>query len=130
MHTILVSEKYYFSDEDMENIVVTALENGIGYWACLDNSDVEPRDWGDWTKKQKDMSTSVYAWKLIQSGKTLHFLDEEDETAEYYFSLVNLYTGISLAIESGIWDGDIDILDANIADVIFQYGLFGKLVYS
>ncbi len=130
MHTILVSEKYYFSDEDMENIVVTALEDGIGYWACLDNSDVEPRDWGDWTKKPKDMPTSVYAWKIIQSGGTLHFLDAEDETAEYYFSLVNLYTGISMAIGSGMWDGDIDILDSSVADAIFQYGLFGKLVYS
>lgn len=129
-HEIKVTESYYFTEDDFENIVVTALEGGIGYWACLDNSDVEPPEWGDWSKKPKDVPTSVYAWRILRDGGTLHFLDEEDDSAEYFVDLVDLYNGIAFALRNQDWDGDMDMLDADIADMIFQYAIFGEVVYG
>ena len=35
--------------EDMDDIMTTALEGGIGYWACLDNSTPE------WEKAERQL---------------------------------------------------------------------------
>lgn len=129
-HEIMVSESFYFTDEDFEDILVTALEGGIGYWACLDNTETEPPEWGDWSKQPDDMPTSEYAWKILSEGGTLHFLDEEDESAEYYLDMASFMNGIALAIRNKDWDGDMDMLDAALADMIIQYGIFGEVVYG
>lgn len=127
-HEIKVS--YYYTDDDLENIIITALEGGIGYWACLDNEVTEPPEWGDWSKQPADMPTAVYAWQILQEGGTLHFLDEEDEAEEYYLDMSDLFKGIGLAIKKKEWDGDIDSLDACSADCIIQEAIFGEVVYG
>lgn len=127
-HEIKIS--YYFTDDDLENIMITALEGGIGYWACLDNSEVEPPEWGDWSKQPADMPTSEYAWKILKDGGTLHFLDEEDDGAECFMDMATLFNGIGLAIKNGDWGGDMDTLDALVADCIIQYAIFGSVIYG
>lgn len=122
-HEIHVTSKYFYTDDDMENIVVTAIEGGIGYWACLDNTGV------DWEEKEKYVPVSVWCWKLLKEGKVLHFL-KEDGDDEFYFGMENLHSGIGLAIQEGYWSGDMDDLDGNSADAIFQFGLFDELVYG
>ena len=116
-HEIRVS--HYYTDEDMEDIIVTALEGGIGYWACLDN-----------TEQPDGTITAEWAWKVLQNGGQLHFFDEEDDDAEYFMDLASLYTGIGLAIKDKYWDGDMDNLDALVADSIIQYAVFGEVVYG
>lgn len=127
-HEIRVS--YYFTDDDLENIMITALEGGICYWACLDNSEVEPPKWGDWSKQPADMPTSEYAWKILKNGGMLHFLDEEDDDAEYFLDMESLFNGISLCIERKDWNGDMDLMDAALADMIVQYAIFGTVIYG
>lgn len=127
-HEIKVS--YYLTDDDLENIIITALEGGIGYWACLDNSIVEPPEWGDWSKQPAGMPTAEYAWKILQDGGILHFLDEEDDGAEYFLDLQSLFCGIGKAIAAKDWDGDMDKLDALLADAIIQYAIFGSVIYG
>ena len=124
-----VKVSYYFTDDDLENIMITALEGGIGYWACLDNSEVEPPQWGDWSKQPDDMPTSEYAWKILKAGGTLHFLDEEDDDAEYFLDMTDLFKGIGLCIQRRDWDGDMDQLDAMVADMIIQCAIFGSVIY-
>lgn len=122
MATFMVRITKEFTDDDLENIMITALEGGIGYWACLDNSD--------WSKQPADMPTSEYAWKILQDGGTLHFLDEEDDGAEYFLDLNSLLDGIGKCIANKDWDGDIDNIDAIIADMIIQYAIFGSVIYG
>ena len=117
-----VRASYYFTDDDLENIMITALEGGIGYWACLDNSD--------WNQQPADMPTSEYAWKILLDGGTLHFLDEEDDDAEYFLDLSSLLDGIGKCIANKDWDGDMDNVDAIVADMIIQYAVFGSVIYG
>lgn len=122
-HEIKVS--YYLTDEDLENIVVTALEGGIGYWACLDNDN------GDFMGIPKGTATSEWCWQILQNGGSLHFFDAEDIAGdEWYMDISDLFTGIGLAIRNHEWDGDMDVLDAYVADCIFQYAIFGSVIYG
>ena len=114
-----------FTDQDMEDIVVTALEGGIGYWACLDNDN------DDFDAKPEDVPTAVWCWQLIRQGKEIRFLDADDpDDAEYRLDLRTLLYGIEKAIESSVWDGDMDIIDAEVADAIFQYAVFDDIIYG
>ena len=115
-----------FTDEDMEGIVVTALEGGIGYWACLDNTTPEFKD------EPKDTPTAVWCWHLLKGGKDIRFIDAEDteEGETWWLTLPMLLNGIGKAVSHGHWDGDIDTIDAVIADIIFQYAIFDDIVYG
>ena len=127
-HEVTVTTSWYFTDDDMENIVITALEGGISYWACLDNTLPEFAD------KPEDTPTSEWCWKLLNEGKTLHFLDAEwvgePDCEEWEMDLAALYKGIGMAIGKGNWDGDMDGLDADIADSVFQYAMLDDIVYG
>lgn len=54
--------------QTLDDIVVTALEGGIGWWACLDNTGPE------WDDEPEEMATSEYAALLIANGKNSNFL--------------------------------------------------------
>lgn len=115
---------YTISDEDLEDILITALEGGIGYWACLDNTG------HDWEKQPKETPTSVWAWKILNDGGTLRFLDEEDDSAEYTLDMASFFSGIGLSISKGVWSGDMDGMDAVRADCIIQFAVFGDVIYG
>ena len=121
-YTIKITKE--FTDENMEDIVVTALEGGIGYWACLDNTGKE------WNDQPDDTPISEYAWKILKGGGELLFLDEEDDDTQYFLCLPCFINGIKQAIQNGYWDGDMDSIDAEIADIIFQYAIFDDIVYG
>lgn len=122
-HEIKVS--YYFTDDDLENIIVTALEGGIGYWACLDNTGEE------WDEKPGGVATSEWAWKILKNHGQLHFIDEEDDDADYFMDLASLFNGIRLCIQRKDWyGGRMEVLDAALADMIVQYAIFGTVIYG
>lgn len=122
-----IKVSFFYTDEDILDIVVTALEGGIGYWACLDNTGKDFED------EPKDMPTSEWCWELLKQGKKLHFIDdsgEEEEETDYYLDMASLYAGIGKAISNQSWDGDMDTLDALVADSIFQYAIFDDVIYG
>lgn len=108
------------SIETLENIVVTALEGGIGYWAVLDNTTKI------WDKYDYcDLPCSQAAFELLYNGKSLRFYDTEDETEVWYLTWENLIKGVE--IFGGVKEEDID---ATVADQIIQYAVFGKIVFG
>jgi len=112
--------------EYIEGIIVNALEGGIGYWACLDNTRPE------WDNKPENMPTACYATQLILEGKTLYFTDaesDEDEEDTWELNLYKLLSGIGQAMTKGIFPTSLD-LDADDADCVIQYALFGKIIFS
>ena len=125
-----------FTEEDLGDIICTAFEGGIGYWGCLDNTKPE------WKEKPKEMPASEYITKLLLDGGSITVFDtelEEDELTDediWTLNLDNLLEGIRLWIErggSGMVDGgriDTCSIDADEADCIVQYALFGKLVFG
>ena len=108
---------------DIENIVVTALEGGIGHWATLDNSTPE------WERKPRELPVSQFATQLLLENKGIRLIDEEDEEKSFELTLQKLLAGVELYINHEV-PTDIDDIDAAAADMIFQYALFGEIVYS
>lgn len=111
------------------DIVVTAVEGGVGYWA-------EHRNY-DW--KQDD------AGNLTDASVELRSADGDDELKEWTpVTLDTIEAGIAKIKEQGFTinpslkklvlycdnEDDASDVDADIADCIVQAALFGKLVYG
>ena len=108
------------SIETLEDIVVTALEGGIGYWAVLDNTTKI------WDKYDYcDLPCSQAAFELLYNGESLRFYDTEDETEVWHLTWKKLIKGVELF--GGVKEEDID---ATVADQIIQYALLGKIVFG
>ena len=129
--TINVNLTITLTDEDIEDIVVTALEGGIGYWACLDNTGKEFED------APEDEPVSITAAKILLNGGRLCFYDEEDDSRPIEMTMTDLENGIvgwigycgTISLDS---DHRIDLcdLDAEGADIVFQIAMLGEVVYG
>ena len=118
-HNLMLS----VTGEQIEDIVVTALEGGIYYWAVLNNTTP------DQANKPDGMPVSQYATQLLLEGKTLEFSDIEDSSVSM-LTLGDLLHGIRLTAVKQAWDFDFDDFDSGTADCIFQYAMLGEIVYS
>lgn len=105
------------SAEQIENIVVTALECQSTFWAGVDNTTPE------WDYKPTEMPVSQYAVQLLLEGKSVRIYDIEDEGEQWVLTLDNLLKGIALSIQSGEYPEDE-------CDSVLQYALFGEIGYA
>lgn len=108
------------TQEDIDDIMCTALEGGINYW-CGRAEVVGGKYLGE------------YASEQIARGGSLKMYDIENGDS-FELTFEKLLSGIKQAAankEIPIEDGEIDIcdIDADTADLIVQYALFGELVY-
>jgi len=124
------------SREDIENICVTALEGGIGYWAQLNNANA---DWRAARKKHRDQPTAIVFARGLMDGIPMTFIDatgELDETWE--MTIDDLLSGISQYYAGVDKKGHIlehrtlhfDDWDIDHADFVFQLGIFGEEVFG
>lgn len=113
------------TEEDIDDIMVGALEGGINYWC--DDAVVDGETY-----------LGEFASEEISRGGKLILHDCEDDE-EYTLDLEKFLNGVRLAIEGDyfaeyLWycDGRIDCcqVDAAVADVIIQLALFGEVVYG
>lgn len=119
-----ITTKFTVTEEDIDDIVCTALEGGINYWAC--EARVVGEYLGEWGHEQ-----------IARGGKLIIVDAEEDE--EYELTKEKLLHGIKLAIEqeyykrySWYYEGKLDTcqIDAEVADVIIQLALFDEVVFG
>ena len=132
--TLKIELDVNITDQDIEDIIVTALEGGTGYWACLDNSRPE------WEEAyETEEVTSIIATRFLLEGKTLYFSDAEGEDDEIWeLTTDKLVKGIRLSVINGNTDmvdfsnSNLDVLniDSSVADCIIQYALFDKVVFG
>ena len=109
--------------EDIDDIMCAALEGGINYW-CYKAEVVEDDYYGE------------YASEQISHGGSLRLYDSEEDE-KYVLTLDKFLNGIRLACRDGYgsdwFDGenlDCCQIDAEAADLIVQYALFGEVVYG
>lgn len=117
------------SKEDIDDIMVSALEGGITYW--VDKVDkVEPR-----CGIEFDFASDV----ISKGGSILIHDNEEDAT--YELTKAKLLQGIRMYAEQPknndifeVIDRELHIdcgmVDAEVADAIIQYALFGEIIYG
>ena len=124
MFNITITQSINVTQEDIDDIMCSALEGGICYWA---NS---ARVVGDYL--------GDYASEQISRGGSLIISDAEED-AEYLLTRDNLLKGIKLAIQGCYFmdyewfTGDkLDCcqIDAEVADVIVQLALFNEVIYG
>lgn len=117
-----------FSEMDLFDLVCTALNGGVDYWAGVDCRTAE------WKGVKGDGLEEKFFNILLRGGKIKLYdsSDEcyEDEDMQWLICLEDLKDGIRITIEEGQWDGDMDEHDADTADCVFQNAIFGELVYG
>ena len=127
MNKYSVTPIFKFNDEDMLDIISSAIYD-IGYWGGIHDSNeyYEARD--ELNKEGRTYEDILY--HMLKKGDKIVMYDVEDESETWDLTLDKLLNGIKLAIENKYWDGDIDAIDGEIGDIIFQYALFNEIVYG
>ena len=105
------------TDQDIDDIMCTALEGGITYW-CMKAEVIEDEYYGD------------YASDQISKGGSLRLYGEEDDEI-FELTKEKFLNGLEQwAKEHRTTRIDPAMIDADHADCIVQYALFGELVYG
>lgn len=127
MNKYSVMPTFKYSDEDILDIISSAVYD-IGYWGGIHDSNeyYEARD----ELNKEDRTYEDILYHMLKKGDKILMYDAEDELETWDLTLDKLLNGIKLAIENKYWDGDIDTIDGQIGDIIFQYALFNEIVYG
>jgi hypothetical protein len=127
MDTYSVTPIFKFNDEAMIDILSSSVYD-IGYWACINN---DTNEWWDARSELPKGSTfEDLMYHILKKGESILIMDAEDDEEEWDLTLDKLLNGIRLAIEQKYWDGDIDTIDGEVGDIVFQMALFGEIVYG
>lgn len=131
METINLNIDIQITDEDIDDIMSYALDGGITYWCG--RVEVVGTCLGD------------YASDQISRGGTLRLYDIEDEDEVYELTKEKFLQGVRLFLVTptfNFWrtvklEGDdkfyincCGVMDAEDADAIIQYALFGEIIYG
>lgn len=123
-YEIKIEKTIKVTQEDIDDIMCSALEGGITYW-CYKAKVV-----GDYLGE--------YASEQISRGGVLKLYDSEDDEV-YELTLDKLLKGIEIAARDNYYSeyewingSEIDCcqVDAEVADCIVQCALFGEVVYG
>ena len=112
------------TENDILNIVVTALEGGSNYWLGLDNTTPE------WKDKPKGEPLSTWTAKILLDSNEVRLYDIEGTEDVPPLTLPKLLEGIRLNAKHRPSDANLDDIDGACADCIIQYALFGKVVFG
>ena len=126
MNKYSVMPTFKFSDEDMLDIISSATSD-IGYWGGVHDSN----EYYEARAELKAGSTfEDILYHMLKKGDHILIYDVEDELETWDLTLDKLLNGIKLTIENKHWDGDIDTIDGEVGDIIFQYALFDEIVFG
>lgn len=124
-YAVSLVRKVYLTDEDIDGIMSCALDGGVTSEWCARVEVVGGKYLGEYASDQ-----------ISRDGK-LRFYDRES-SATWILTRGKLLTGVELAFMDGYGEdwfdesGKLDIfnIDANEADTMVQFALFGEVVFS
>lgn len=119
---------FKYNKDDLGDIISAAVYD-IGYWSCIDN------DTETWHEAREELAGQDVCFEdiflhILVSGKTIELFDVDDDEEVWELTLDKLLHGMQMAIDQDYWDGDIDSLDGEVGDIIFQMALLGQVVYG
>ena len=118
---------FEYNDDDMVGIISSAVYD-IKYWAVIDNdTDI----WNVTSDSLDDDHTfeDVF-YTILKNGQAVQLIDSEDPDEIWDMTIDKLLNGIKLAIQNGYWTGNMDDIDGEAGDIIFQHALFNEIVYG
>ncbi len=124
-HEISIGRTVKVTQQDIDDIMVAALEGGIDYW-CQEAEVIEEKRVADWGHEQ------------IARGGVLILHDAESDD-KWELDLEKFLNGVKLWIQNGDdryhalqKDGTLDCceIDSDMADMIVQYAIFGEVQFG
>lgn len=112
------------TQQDVDDIMCCALEGGINYW-CNKAEVVESKYYGEYASEQISRGGSLRLYDCEEDD--VYVLDLEKFIAGFKSWLANGYD-----VHGAVQSGKIDCcnIDADDADQIVQFALFGDIVYG
>lgn len=127
MNRIKATFDIAITDEDIDDIMSTALYDGIGYWC----------------KSAQAVNGTLGNYLSEQIGKGGAIIIETIDGIDRMLTKANLLNGLQQAIENGYINYgtallfgvskvmiDTGEIDSEAADIIIQFALFGEVVYG
>jgi len=113
-------------DQDIIDVMVTALEGGSNYWYDLPDTSMVRKHYG----KETNLSGAEKVVKaVLEHNEVVPVYDIEDD--DYHLgdiSQKNFKRGLQLFMaDDRTWEAD---MDAGEADVFFQFVVMGEIVYG
>ena len=126
MNKYSVNPTFNFDDNDMLDIISSATYD-IGYWGGVHDSNeyYEAK-----SELEKGCTFEDILYHMLKKGNEIVIYDVEDESDTWDLTLDKLLNGIKLTIENGYWTGNMDDIDGEVGDIIFQYALFNEIVFG
>ena len=127
MNKYSVMPVFEYSDDDMVGIISAAVYD-IGYWSVIDNDTDVWNATSDSLDDDHTFEDVFYA--ILKNGMAVQLIDVEDDDEVWDMTFDKLLNGVKLAIQNGYWTGNIDDIDGEVGDIIFQYALFEEIVFG
>lgn len=111
----------------LESIIVTAFEGGIGYWAGIDMSKEGLKD------RDRSIPLSIASSHILEEGGSITILDQYDDTVAGELTKKKIDTAFRKFLSKhnfSLSTYDMCEFDADCADEVIQFALFGKWVYG
>ena len=125
-YEISISKILNYDSDDLIDVISSAVYD-IGYWCCIDNSTDVWKETSNSLPSDKTFEDVMFA--MLDRGNSICMLDRESDDV-WELTMDKLLNGIKMAIETQYWDGDLDSIDGEVGDVIFQYALFNEIVFG
>lgn len=124
--TIEYTAFYSLTQQEIDDLLVTAFEGGITYWC----RNIKVNKWPEGARYASDVPS--------RGGVLTIAIDEVDDlgdVVEYQLTLDDVIRGIKMFCESRMLHpetlfGDFGDYDAIDADCIVQFAVFGEIVYG
>jgi hypothetical protein len=123
MPTIKIEKTFEISNQDIEDLLVTAFEGGINYWCDKVIIKEYPESLED-----KNMLAS----DILAHGAVLTLCDAESSD-KWDLTLDKFTQGLKMHLENTEYSSMEDLMDsydANDADCIIQYAIFNELIFG
>lgn len=136
MGKIYYVTEHVLTVDDLEDILTTAIEGGISYWAVLCN------DTPEWEKAEKQLKASGVelfygnvASKVLLNGDAIKFEDAEGEEddSDWTLDMEKFKKGCALyekergSLSANLENGSFDAVEA---DCLIQMSLFNEVVFG
>lgn len=118
-----VEIKLSITEDHIENLLVTAFEGSINYWARIDTSTLL------WKQKPSDIPISIWAAELILRGQAIKIYDVVDPDTSAYLTLNGIKNGLAKELQAHPENIEPENWDADFADNVIQFALWNDIIY-